>query len=67
MPTSPEPFDETAKAYYRQLFENLGLVVETELKVFFRESAIDLVVKCTDEDILRLQNTAFLGRCPRLY
>jgi hypothetical protein len=59
MPTSPEPFDETAKAYYRQLFENLGLVVETELKVFFRERAIDLVVKCTEEDRRRLQNTAF--------
>ncbi len=59
MPTSPEPFDETAKAYYRQIFEDLGLVVETELKVFFRERSIDLVVKCTDDDILRLQNTAF--------
>jgi hypothetical protein len=44
---------------YTILVNILGLVVETELKVFFRERAIDLVVKCTEEDRLRLQNTAF--------
>ncbi|OQY45189.1 MAG: hypothetical protein DRR08_09625 [Candidatus Parabeggiatoa sp. nov. 2] len=57
MPTSPDPFYDTAKAHYCQLFEEMGLVVKTDLKIFLPERSI--LVKCTDNDLLRLQNTAF--------
>ncbi len=57
--SSHEPFDETAKAYYFELFKNWGLKVETEREVFSRARSIDLVVACTETDIARLQNTAF--------
>jgi len=30
-----EPFDDTTKSFYRQLFEGWGLTVETEREVFF--------------------------------
>ncbi len=30
-----EPFDETTKAFYSNLFQNWGLDVETEREVFF--------------------------------
>ncbi len=56
---SYEPFDETTKAFYHQLFEDWGLVVESEREVFFRGRTIDLVVSCTDSDQARLQNTIF--------
>ena len=56
---SHEPFDDSTKAFYRQLFENWGMSVETEREVFFRGRSIDVVVTCTDEDQTRLQNTAF--------
>jgi hypothetical protein len=58
MPTS-QPFDETAKAFYRRFFENWGLVAETEREVFFRKRSIDLVVKCTEEQNALLQKTVF--------
>jgi hypothetical protein len=58
--SSHEPFDDTAKAFYRDLFKKRwGLVVETEKEVFARGRKIDLVVKCTDSDLVRLQNTIF--------
>jgi hypothetical protein len=54
-----EPFDDSTKAFYRKLFEQWGLFVETEREVFFRGRAIDLVVTCTEDDQNRLQNTVF--------
>jgi hypothetical protein len=55
-----EPFDDTAKDFYRQLFEDLGLPVESQREVFFRGRAIDLVVTCpTEADRQRLQPTLF--------
>jgi hypothetical protein len=52
-------FDNSAKAFYRQLFENWGMMVETERVVFSRERTIDLVVTCNDADQERLQTTVF--------
>jgi hypothetical protein len=52
-------FDNSAKAFYRQLFENWGILVETERVVFSRERTIDLVVTCNDADQERLQTTVF--------
>jgi hypothetical protein len=54
-----EPFDNSAKAFYRQLFEDWGILVETERVVFSRERTIDLVVTCSDSDQERLQTTVF--------
>ncbi len=55
-----EPFDDTAKDFYRKLFEGLGLTVETQREVFFRGRAIDLVVSCpTAEQRQCLQPTIF--------
>jgi hypothetical protein len=54
-----EPFDSSTKAFYRYLFENWGMAVETEREVFFRGRSIDLVVTCTESDRSRLQNTVF--------
>jgi hypothetical protein len=52
-----EPFDNSAKAFYRQLFEDWGILVETERVVFSWERTIDLVVTCSDSDQERLQTT----------
>lgn len=55
-----EPFDDTAKQFYRRFFENLGVSqVESEKEVFFQSRRIDLVIECNEEDIARLQGTAF--------
>ncbi len=54
-----EPFDNSTKAFYRQLFEQWGIAVETEREVFSRGRTIDLVVTCTDSDQARLQTTVF--------
>ena len=55
-----EPFDDTTKQFYRRVFENLGVShVETEKEVFFQSRRIDLVIECSDEDIAKLQGTAF--------
>jgi len=59
MTSSHEPFDETAKAFYYRLFKNWGLSVETEREVFSHSRTIDLVVRCTNADRSRLQNTVF--------
>lgn len=44
--TTTESFDDTAKEFYRKLFEDWGLSVETQREVFFQGRAIDLVVTC---------------------
>ena len=54
-----EPFDETAKVFYRRFFENKGLLVETEREVFFRARKIDLVVTCSESEQNSLDNTIF--------
>ncbi len=59
MSSKHEPFDETAKVFYRRFFENKGLLVETEREVFFRARKIDLVVTCTESEQNSLDNTIF--------
>jgi hypothetical protein len=54
-----EPFDETAKAFYRRLFKNWGVSVETEREVFSNARTIDLVVSLSDADRDKLQHTVF--------
>jgi hypothetical protein len=55
-----DPFDDTAKDFYRQLFEGWGLRVETQREVFFHGRTIDLVVSCpTAAQRQRLQATFF--------
>lgn len=54
-----EPFDDRSKVFYRRFFEERGMAVETQLEVFFRSRTIDLVVRCTEEDIAHLQDTIF--------
>jgi hypothetical protein len=39
-----EPFDDSTKAFYRRLFESLGLTVDTEREIFFRGRAIVLLL-----------------------
>jgi tRNA threonylcarbamoyladenosine modification (KEOPS) complex Pcc1 subunit len=57
--TSHEPFDDTAKAFYRQFFEQRGLVVEVNPPIFFKARSINIVVTCNDSDRLKLQDTIF--------
>jgi hypothetical protein len=57
--SKPEPFDDTAKAFYHRLFKNWGIEVETEREVFSRSRKIDLMVTCTDADRSTLKNTVF--------
>jgi hypothetical protein len=59
MTSKPEPFDETAKTFYHNLFKNWGIQVETEREVFSHARKIDLVVTCTETDRQKLQPTAF--------
>jgi hypothetical protein len=59
MTSKPEPFDETAKAFYSSFFKSWGLEVETEREVFSRSRKIDLVVISTDANRHKLQNTLF--------
>jgi hypothetical protein len=59
MTPKPEPFDETAKTFYHRLFQNWGIGAETEREVFSHSRKIDLVVRCTDADHSKLQNTVF--------
>ncbi len=59
MTLKPEPFDETAKAFYQRFFKSWGLEVETEREVFSRSRKIDLVVTCADANHRKLQNTLF--------
>jgi hypothetical protein len=54
-----EPFDETAKTFYGQLFKRWGLGVETERGIFFRGRRIDLVVTCPEAKKNQLQQTLF--------
>jgi hypothetical protein len=55
-----EPFDDTAKDFYRKLFEEWGLTAETQREVFFQGRAIDLVVSCpTPAQQQSLQPTLF--------
>ncbi|MEK8020040.1 MAG: hypothetical protein VSS75_024465 [Candidatus Parabeggiatoa sp.] len=54
-----EPFDDTTKNFYRQLFEGWGLTVETEREVFFRARSIDLVVTGPTSGTSQLQQTLF--------
>jgi hypothetical protein len=59
-PPNAEPFDDTAKDFYRQLFASWGLTVASEQEVFFRGRAIDLVVSGVDEaQQQRLQTSIF--------
>jgi hypothetical protein len=57
--TSKEPFDETAKAFYRHLFKTWGVEVETEREVFSNARTIDLVVSLSEADHDKLRDTVF--------
>ncbi|TGO02887.1 hypothetical protein PN36_17405 [Candidatus Thiomargarita nelsonii] len=59
MTTSKEPFDETAKAFYRHLFKTWGVEVETEREVFSHARTIDLVVSLSEADRDKLRDTVF--------
>ena len=54
-----EPFDESTKQFYQQLFTRWGLQVASQLAIFFRRRTIDLVVQCTEADRQRLHTTVF--------
>lgn len=54
-----EPFDDSAKQFYQQLFARWGIRVESQLAIFFRSRTIDLVVQCTEADRRQLRTTIF--------
>lgn len=54
-----QPFDDTTKAYYRHFFEKQGMRAKSQVEVFSRSRAIDLVVECTAEDRVKLEGTIF--------
>lgn len=54
-----EPFDETAKLFFYDLFSSWGLAVETEREVYHRGRTIDLVVDCSPDDQKPLSETVF--------
>ncbi|MFN8486933.1 MAG: hypothetical protein U0350_05020 [Caldilineaceae bacterium] len=54
-----QPFDDTAKTFYRRFFENLGMQAIPQYEVFARSRSIDLIVACNDEDRNKLQTTCF--------
>ncbi len=54
-----EPFDETAKLFYQQLFSDWGSAVEIEQEVFSRGRTIDLVIDCPDNQCQLLSATIF--------
>ncbi len=57
--TIKEPFDDTAKQFYRSWFLEHGMKVKSEVEVFFRSRMIDLTVECTLEQQKALQSTVF--------
>ena len=57
--TIKEPFDDSAKQFYRSWFLQRGMKVESEVEVFFRSRMIDLTVECTIEQQNSLQPTIF--------
>ena len=59
MSNPSEPFDQSAKIFYSNLFSDWGLKVETEREVFHRGRTIDLVVGCPDDGRERLSETVF--------
>ncbi|MEZ4731976.1 MAG: hypothetical protein R3E79_33075 [Caldilineaceae bacterium] len=54
-----EPFDESTKTFYRQLFEAWGLKVESEYEVFTRGRTIDLVIEATEPNNPYLAESVF--------
>jgi hypothetical protein len=54
-----EPFDESTKTFYRHLFEEWGLKVESEYEVFTRSRTIDLVVEVAEPNNPRLAESVF--------
>ncbi|MEZ4868074.1 MAG: hypothetical protein R3C14_42490 [Caldilineaceae bacterium] len=54
-----QPFDDTAKVYYSHFFERQGMRAVSQVEVFSRSRAIDLVVECTEVDQAKLQQTTF--------
>ena len=54
-----EPFDPHSKSYYRRWFEKRQVPVESEYESFLRARKIDLLVRCDDVALGRLQDTCF--------
>ena len=54
-----QPFDDTAKAFYRCFFEKLGMRTIAQYEIFVRSRSIDLIVECNDDDHTKLQGTIF--------
>ena len=54
-----KPFDETAKKYLREKFEQLGLHVETEFESYHQSKTIDMTTECRVSDIAALQHLIF--------
>ncbi|MCE7985585.1 MAG: hypothetical protein DYG89_30790 [Caldilinea sp. CFX5] len=54
-----EPFDESTKTFYRHLFEEWGLKVESEYEVFTRSRTIDLVIEALEPNNPRLAESVF--------
>ena len=54
-----EPFDDTGKVFFRDLFHDWGIQAEIECTVFHRARTIDLVVDCDRQQLQRLEETAF--------
>ncbi|MEZ4867804.1 MAG: hypothetical protein R3C14_41140 [Caldilineaceae bacterium] len=53
------PFDDTAKTRYRNYFERRGIRAIPQYEVFSLSRATDLMVECSKEDMVGLQNTIF--------
>ena len=54
-----EPFDDSTKTFYQQLFTRWGIQAESQLAIFFRSRTIDLVVHCGEADRRHLAETVF--------
>jgi hypothetical protein len=54
-----QPFDDTAKTYFRRFFERQGMRAISQFEVFSRSRTIDLIVECTIADQHKLTDTVF--------
>ena len=57
--TVAEPFDDTGKEFYRDLFHRWGIGAEIECVVFQRARTIDVVVDCDTQQRQALEDTVF--------
>lgn len=55
----PQDYDSAYKAFYERLFQKWNVPVETEVEVSRRAKSIDAVIRCEEEHLQRLKDTAF--------